>query len=155
MLSPILRDVQRQRCWKRVVEAYRDLVYVATARLSDLSMSLKGGVRIRRSPEQSARQPIARRGKFVLICGEGWIVKRRRSYAFSHRGAHFCLKGVGEDVEGRFDVAARSETPKTSCPNHKRQLLRSRSGPSKAAHIRTTGVKEQEVLSKYRKMETN
>ena len=37
-------------------------------------------------------------------------MKRRRSYAFSHRGAHFCLRRVGE--EGRFDVASRSETPK-------------------------------------------
>ena len=38
-------------------------------------MPLKGEVR--RSPEQSARQPIARSGKFVrrvLICGERWIV---------------------------------------------------------------------------------
>ena len=45
-----------------VAEMGRDLVST-TARLSDLSMPLKGEVR--RSPEQSARQPIARRGKFV------------------------------------------------------------------------------------------
>ena len=25
--------------------------------------------------------------------GQRWIVKRRRSYAFSHRGEHFCLRG--------------------------------------------------------------
>ena len=52
--------------------------------------------------------------------------------------------------EGRFDVAARSESPNTSCQNHKQQLLRPRSGPSKAAHkaahTRTTGVKEQQVV---------
>ena len=43
----------------------RDLVFMITARvrLSDLSMPLKGEVR--RSPVQSARQPIARSGKFV------------------------------------------------------------------------------------------
>ena len=38
--------------------------------------------------------------------------------------------------EGRFDVASRSETPKTSCQNHKQQLLRPRSGPSEAAHAK-------------------
>ena len=58
--------------------------------------------------------------------------------------------------EGRFDVASRSETPnspKTSCQNHKQQLLRPRSGP---AHTRTARVKEQKVLSKYyRKKESN
>ena len=41
-----------------VAETGRDLVFMTTARLSDLSMPLKGEVR--RSPEQSARQPIAR-----------------------------------------------------------------------------------------------
>ena len=45
-----------------VAEMGRDLVST-TARLSDLSMPLKGEVR--RSPEQSARQLIARSGKFV------------------------------------------------------------------------------------------
>ena len=62
-----------------VAEMGRDLVST-TARLSDFSMPLKGEVR--RSPEQSARQPIARSGKFV-----------RRAYSrsvglclcFSHR----------------------------------------------------------------------
>ena len=44
-------------------EIDRDLVFMITARLSDLSMPLKGEVR--RSPVQSARQPIARSGKFV------------------------------------------------------------------------------------------
>ena len=47
-----------------VAETGRDLVFRTTARLSDLSMPLKGEVR--RSPEQSARQPIARSGKFAL-----------------------------------------------------------------------------------------
>ena len=46
-----------------VAEIGRDLVFMITARLSDLSMPLKGEVR--RSPVQSARQPIARSGKFV------------------------------------------------------------------------------------------
>ena len=66
MLSPNVRDVQRQRCWKRGSgDGQRRLVFITTARLSDVSMPLKGGVR--RSPEQSARQPTdaARSGKFV------------------------------------------------------------------------------------------
>ena len=46
-----------------VAEMGRDLVFMITARLSDLFMPLKGEVR--RSPVQSARQPIARSGKFV------------------------------------------------------------------------------------------
>ena len=46
-----------------VAEMGRDLVFMITARLSDLSMPLKGEAR--RSPVQSARQPIARNGKFV------------------------------------------------------------------------------------------
>ena len=46
-----------------VAETGRDLVLMITARLSDLSMPLKGEVRL--SPVQSARQPIARSGKFV------------------------------------------------------------------------------------------
>ena len=46
-----------------VAETGRDLVFMITARLSDLSMPLKGEVRC--SPEQSAQQPIARSGKFV------------------------------------------------------------------------------------------
>ena len=46
-----------------VAEMARDLVFMITARLSDLSMPLIGEVR--RSPVQSARQPIARSCKFV------------------------------------------------------------------------------------------
>ena len=46
-----------------VAEMGRDLVFMITARLSDLSMPLKGEVR--RSPVQSARQSIARSAKFV------------------------------------------------------------------------------------------
>ena len=46
-----------------VAEISRNLVFMTMARLSDLSMPLKGEVR--RSPEQSAWQPIARSGKFV------------------------------------------------------------------------------------------
>ena len=46
-----------------VAEMGRDLVFMTLARLSDLSMPLKGEVRP--SPEQSAQQPIARSGKIA------------------------------------------------------------------------------------------
>ena len=148
-LSPIVHDVQTQRQGNVVAEPSRDLVFMTTARLSDLSMSLKGEVR--RSPEQSARQPIAKSCKFL-----------RRAYS---RKALDCEKTTvlcflpswstllferGFGLEGKFYVAARSEAPKPSCQSHKQQLLRPRSGPSKAAHTRTTQVKKQQALSKYR-----
>ena len=93
-------------------------------------MPLKGEVR--RSPEHSARQPIARSGKFV-----------RRAYSLRVLGCEkmtvLCFlpswstllfeRGLVE--EGRFDVPSRSEARKTRCQNHKGQLLRPRSGPSK------------------------
>ena len=63
-----------------VAEMGRDvLVFMITARLGYLSMPLKGEVR--RSPVQSARQPIAGSGKFV-----------RRSYS---RRALDCEKADG------------------------------------------------------------
>ena len=65
MLSPIVRDVQRQRCSKRGSgDGQRlSLDYGTTERSFNGIMPLKG--EIRRSPEQSARQPIARSSKFV------------------------------------------------------------------------------------------
>ena len=51
-LGFLVRDVQRHRCCKRGCGDGRDFVFMTTARLSDLSMLLKGEVR--RSPEQSA-----------------------------------------------------------------------------------------------------
>ena len=64
ILSPIVRDVQRQRCWKRGSgDGQRLSLYDYGTTESDHSMPLKGEVR--RSPVRSARQPIARSGKFV------------------------------------------------------------------------------------------
>ena len=57
-----------------VAEMGRDLVFMITARLRDLSMPLKGEVR--RSPVQSARQRGAANLYDVLIRGERWIVKK-------------------------------------------------------------------------------
>ena len=100
---------------KVVPETGRDLVFMTTARLSDLSMPLKGEVRS--SPEQSAWQPIARSGKFVrhassrsaLGCEETTVLCFLPSWS-----TLLFERGLGE--EGRFDVASRSETPKDQLP---------------------------------------
>ena len=159
MLSPIVRDFKDVNAVGNVVaETDRDLVFMTTARLSDLSMPLKDEVR--RSPEQPARQPIARSGKFVrrAYSRKSLVCKKTTVLCFlSSWSTLLFARGLGED--GRFDVAARSETPKPSCQSHKQQLLRPRNGPSKEAHkeahTRITRVKEQQVLSKYRKKESN
>ena len=85
-----------------VPETGRDIVFMITARLSDLSMPLKGEVR--RSPVQSARQPIARSGKFVRRAYSRRALDCEKDdgltcmYAFSHRdhGAHFCWGKRGD-----------------------------------------------------------
>ena len=102
-------------------EMGRDLVST-TARLSDFSMPLKGEVR--RSPEQSARQPIARSGKFARGAYSRRALDCEKTTVLCFPPWWSTLlfeRGSGE--EGRFDVAARTETPKTSCQNHKQQLL--------------------------------
>ena len=127
------------------VEVGRYLAFMTTVRLNDLSMPLKGEVP--RSPEQSARQPIARSGKFARRSYSRRALDCERTTVLCFLPSWSTLlfeTGLGE--EGRFDVAARSETPTTSCQNHKQQLLRPRSGPNKAAHTQTTGVKEQQVV---------
>ena len=73
-----LRDVERQRCWKRGSGDGQRLWDYFTARLSDLSMPLTSEVR--RSPEPSARPSAAadseeRQNLYdVLIREERWIV---------------------------------------------------------------------------------
>ena len=146
-----------------VAETGRDLVFMTTAWRSDLSMPLKGEVRRStwtvctagdselaigcREERQTCTTCLSRR---ALDCEKTTVL---HAYAFSHRGAHLFERGLGE--EGRFDVAARSETPKPTCQNHKQQQLRPRSGPSKGAQTRTTWVEVQQVLSKSRKKESN
>ena len=120
-----------------VAETGRDLVFMTTTRLSDLSMLLKSEVR--RSPQQSAWEPIARSGKFLrraysrraLGCEETTVLCFLPSWS-----ASTLLLERGLREKGRFDVASRSETPKTSCQNDEQQLLRLRSGPRKAAHVK-------------------
>ena len=102
-----------------VAEMGRDLVFLTTARLSDLSMPLKSEVR--RSPEQSARQPIARSGKFAqraysrraLDCETTTVL-----YAFSHRGAHGCLRGGwGKRGDLMWQPAVKHQRPAAKTTN--------------------------------------
>ena len=110
-----------------VAETGRDLVFIITARLSDLSMPLKGEVR--RSPVQSARQPIARSGKFVrraysrraLDCEkDDGLTCMYALYAFSHRdhGAHFCLRGSwGKRGDLTWHPAVKHQRPAAKTTN--------------------------------------
>ena len=79
-----------------VAETGRDLVFGTTARLIDLSISLTGGVR--RSSQQSARQPMARSGKFVsttCIFADGVGLWKDEGPMLSPIVEHiFFLKGV-------------------------------------------------------------
>ena len=81
-----------------VAETGRDLVVMTTARLSDLSARFDAHLK----SLHGSRQRGAANLYDVLIREERWIVKRRRSYAFSHRGTHFCLRGVGEEGGGEI-----------------------------------------------------
>ena len=117
-----LRDVQRQHCWKRGCGDGQRLWDYGTSERSSMPFQLcasplKGEVR--RSPEPSARPlaagRIAKAANLydVLIPGQRCIVKRRRSYAFSHCGAHFCLRG-GVGGRGRdltWQHAVKHQSP--------------------------------------------
>ena len=61
-----LRNVERQRCWKRGSGDGQKLCDYCTARLSDLSMQLTSEVR--RSPEPSARPSAAADSEERQIC---------------------------------------------------------------------------------------
>ena len=107
-----------------VAETGRDLVFMITARLSDLSMPLKGEVR--RSPVQSARQPIARSGKFVRRAYSRRALDCEKDdgltcmYAFSHRdhGAHFCLRrGWGKRGDLTWHPAVKHQRPAAKTTN--------------------------------------
>ena len=132
-----------------VAEMGRDFVFMITAQLSDLSMPLKGEVR--RSPVCTAADSEERQICTTCLFAESVGFWKKTTVLLVCMLSHVCFlpswscstllfeRGLGE--EGRFDVASRSQTPKTSCQNHKHQLLRPRIGPSKVAHTRTTGLK--------------
>ena len=128
-----------------VAEMGRDLVFTTTARLSDLSMSLKGEVR--RSPEQSARQPIARRGKFARRAYSRRALDCEKTTVLCFLPSWSTLqfeRGLGN--EGRFDVPARSETPKTSCQNHNSNCCDRAAAQVKQHTPAQPGLKELQVV---------
>ena len=88
----------------------------------------------------------------VLIRGEHWIVKSRRSCMLEHTSVWSPRGDPGKRGDLTWQPAVKHQT---TCQNHKQQQLRPRSGPSKGAQTRTTRVKVQQVLSKYRKKESN
>ena len=153
-----------------VVEMGRDLVFMITARRSDLSMPLKGEVR--RSPVQSARQPIARSGKFVrraysrraLDCekDDGLTCMYAFSmYAFSHRdrGAHFCLRGGwGKRGDLTWHPTVKHQRPAAKTTNSNRcDRAAAQVKKHKSSTYPNNRVEKQQVdlLSKYRKKESN
>ena len=55
----------------------------------------------------------------MLLRGGRWVVKRRRSYALSDRGAHFCLRlrgGWGKRGDLTWHRAVKHQTPKDQLP---------------------------------------
>ena len=170
MLSPIVRDVQKQRCWKRGSgDGQRLSLYdYGTTERSFHAVERWGSTltcTVCTAADSEERQ-ICTTCLFAESVG---LWKRRRSYytyILVCMLSHVCFlpswswstllfeRGLGE--EGRFDVASRSQTPiwpKTSCQNHKQQLLRPRSGPSEVAHTREqpgwkTASRSTEQISK-------
>ena len=108
------RDIQRQRCWKRGSgDDQRVWDYDTTVRSFNAVSALC--VTIERQGSTltwtvwkaiGGSAPIAKSSKFVRRAHSrtAFDCERRQSYAFSHRGAHFCLKGGWQKRE-RFDVA--------------------------------------------------
>ena len=79
-----------------VAEMGRDLVFIATARLSDLSMPLKGEVRRSKNSLHGRRLRGTANLYDVLIRGEHWIVKSRRSCMLSPIVEHTSVwEGIG------------------------------------------------------------
>ena len=134
MLSPIVRDVQRQRCWKRGSgDGQRLSLYdYGTTERSFNALERWGSTltwTVCTAADSEKRQILRRAySRRALGCEKTTVLCFLRSWS-----ALLFERGLGED--GRFDVPSRSEAPKTSCQNHKQQLLRPRSGPSKAAHV--------------------
>ena len=150
-----------------VTEMGRDLVFMITARLSNLSMPLKGEVR--RSPVQSARQPIARSDKFVRRAYSRRALDCEKDdgltcmYAFSCMLSpiviveHFCLRGGwGKRGDLTWHPAVKHQRPAAKTTN-------SNCCDRAAAQVKYTctypnnRVERQQVdlLSKYRKKESN
>ena len=131
-----------------VAEMGRDLV-LTTARLSDLSMPLKGEATLTCTVCTAADSEERQICTTCLFAESVGLWKRQQSYlyvcflmyAFSHRdrGAHFCLRGGWG--RGKIWRGIPQSNTKDQLPKPQQQLLRPCSGPSKVAYTRTTGLK--------------
>ena len=100
MLSPIVCDVQRQCCWKRGSgDGQRLSPYdYGTTERSFNAVERRGSTltwtvcTAADSKERQICTPWRAYSRRELDCE----TSRQRSYAFSHRGAHFCLRGGWE-----------------------------------------------------------
>ena len=127
-----------------VAEMGRDLVST-TARLSNLSMPLKGEVR--RSPEQSARQPIARSGKFARGAYSRRALDCEKTTVLSFLPSWSTLlfeRGWGKRGDLTWQPALKHQRPAAKTTN--RNCCDRAAAQVKATHTRTTGVKEQQVV---------
>ena len=147
-----------------VAETGRDLVFTTTARRSDLSMPLKGEVRRStwtvctvgdselaigcREERQTCTTCLSQR---ALDCEKTTVL---HAYAFSHRGAHLCLRGDwGKRGDLTWQPAVKHQNPPAKTTN-------SNSCDHAMAQVKVhkpaqPGVEVQQVLSKSRKKESN
>ena len=125
-----------------VAEMGRDLVFMITARRSDLSMPLKGEVR--RSPVQSARQPIARSGKFVRRAYSRRALDCEKDDGLTCMYAFSCMlspivivehTSVWEGVGGRGEIwrGIPQSNTKDKLTKPQTATVATRSGPSEVA----------------------
>ena len=151
-----------------VAEMGRDLVFMLTARLSDLSLPLKGEVR--RSPVQSARQPIARSGKFVrraysrraLDCEKDDGLTCMYTFNFSCMLSPIVIvehTSVWEGVGGRGEIwrCVPQSNTKDQLPKPQTATIATAQRPKWSSTNPNNRVEKQQVdlLSKYRKKESN
>ena len=116
-----------------VAEMGRDLVFITTARLSDLSMPLKGGVWRSTWTVCTAADCEERQICTTCLFAESiglWKVDGLVCF-LQHTSVWEGIGGSGE--EGRFDMAARSETPK---PPAKTTTINSNSCDRAAAQVK-------------------
>ena len=128
-----------------VAEMGRDLVFMTAARLSDLSMPLKGEVR--RSTWTVCTAADCEERQICTTClfaESNGLWKVDGLVCWSTR--LFERGDQGKKGDLTWQPAVKHQT---TCQNHKQQQLRPRSAPSKGAQTRTTRVKVQQVLSKY------
>ena len=102
MLSPIVRDVKRQRCSKRGSgDGQRLSLYDHGTTERSFNDVERRGLTLNLNSLHGSRLRGTANLYDVLIRGEHWIVKSRRSCMLSP--AHVCLRGDG-GIRGRGEI---------------------------------------------------